>query len=439
MDVAWALFSPAGETWVEYGLDPDNLDRETPRSTGNAATLLGLTGGKTWSLRAVTVDADGLRWDSEVTSIEVEAPPSSLPFFAVSDADEARFDPQSIVFATLLQDGASWVVGLNREGEYVWWLASEDGVDVPSLHLSADGRGLVFLHQVKRGDEAKNGVRIASFDGKTYELTVAPEGHHDALQLPDSAIAWIAAEGQDAVPLEDGSSEALAVDLIRETVSGATSAGEAHTVFSFVDDYGHQPWRTCSHFEEIGAGGGQDYTHANSLMYDADDDALLVMSKNLDALLSIDRSSGAVNWQVGGRYGDFADVDGDTIPTDDSSWDIDGPAGTWWSHGHMSHAWSGGFVMFDNGYHHERAVSRAVEYAIDPSAGTLERVWTFSSEGGTLNPLLGDVRKLEDTYMISWTLEGMLTEVTPEGTVVWRASSDLGTATGRVLVLDALY
>ena len=105
----------------------------------------------------------------------------------------------------------------------------------------------------------------------------------------------------------------------------------------------------------------------------------------------------------------------------------------------MSHAWSDGFVVFDNGYHHPTKASRAVEYHIDHAAGTVEPVWSFSSEAGTFSPLLGDVRKLDDTYLISWTVGGMLTEVDSAGTVVWRASAELGNATGRVLVLPSLY
>jgi outer membrane protein assembly factor BamB len=101
----------------------------------------------------------------------------------------------------------------------------------------------------------------------------------------------------------------------------------------------------------------------------------------------------------------------------------------------MSQAWSDGFVVFDNGYHHQPAVSRAVEYALDVEARTIERVWSFTSENSTFNPVLGDVLKLENTYLVSWTVEGMLTEITPDGTVVWRASSELGTATGRLFYL----
>lgn len=434
VDVVWDLFSPAGDTWVEYGYEADNLSFSTKVSTGNTATVLGLRGGQTAFLRAVTIDEAGERWESAVSELDIESPPDGSPRFTISDVNESEIDPASIVFVTLLQDGAGWVVGLDRGGNYVWWIESEDGVDVPSVHPSADGKGIVYFHQTKQGGESENGLRIVSFDGKRYDLAAAAEGHHDAIQLPDGRVGWIAATKAE-VELEDGTTETIAVDLIRETTETATNDDPASTVFSFLDDYEYQPWRTCSHFNETGAGGGLDYTHANSLMYDEATDAYLLMSKNIDALQSIDRATGRLNWQAGGRYGDFLDVDGDVIASDETAWRVDGPADTWWSHGHMSQAWSDGFVVFDNGYHHQPAVSRAVEYALDVEARTIERVWSFTSENSTFNPVLGDVLKLENTYLVSWTVEGMLTEITPDGTVVWRASSELGTATGRLFYL----
>ncbi len=420
VDVVWDLFSPAGETWVEYGAAPDALDRYTPHGTGPSATILGLVGGQTTWLRAVTLDGAGQRWESVATEIAVAGPPDALPIFTIDDVDEAVIDPGSVVLLTLLRQDSSWLVGLDREGNYVWWLESEDGVDVPSLHLSADGRGLVFLHQELLGEGEDNGVRLASFDGKTYDLVLVDDAHHDAIQLPDGAIVSIVSTDEPNAELEDGTTEHLAIDVIRESPSGALFPEDTRTLFSFLDDYGHAPWPMCTHFDEAGPGGGKDYVHANSLSFDVDNDAVLVMSKNLDALVSVDRATGDITWQAGGRYADLSSTDP-------------------WSHGHMSHAWSDGFVVFDNGYHHSTKASRAVEYHLDHADGTIEPVWSFSSESGTLSPLLGDVRKLDHTYMISWTVEGMLTEVDTAGTVVWRASAELGSATGRVLVLPDLY
>ena len=106
----------------------------------------------------------------------------------------------------------------------------------------------------------------------------------------------------------------------------------------------------------------------------------------------------------------------------------------------MSHFWGDGFLVFDNGYHHAEMSSRVVEYTIDPEAHTLQKVWEFASETGVFNPLLGDARRLPNgNTLVSWTISGMLTEITPDGVVVWRASVDLGSATGRLVYVSDIY
>ena len=182
-----------------------------------------------------------------------------------------------------------------------------------------------------------------------------------------------------------------------------------------------------------------DWSHSNSLMYYEPDDAFLLVSKNLDAIIKVDRASGQQVWQLGGRYSDFTDVDGDTLP--DGDWaNVDGPNSTWWSHGHMSDWWDGGFVMFDNGYHHDPAQSRAVEYSYDEAAHTVKKVWEYWAPDLYFNPLLGDVRKMPNgNYMVSWANQGMLTEITPAQEVVWRASATLGAGTSRVHYIPDIY
>ena len=430
---------PEGETWLEYGDQEEKLTAQTPISTGSAATAIALAEGRTWYFRAVAIDTDGARWESAIASLEVPYAPSELPRFTITDTSEGQIDPEALVFTSLLQDGTSWLVGLNRAGEYVWWWQSDGDVDIDSVHPSADGNGLVFTH-FRQVERPYAGTVIVNFDGTSWVTTAGPSGHHDGIQLPDGSIAFIAAVQTADVLLEDGTTVDLSSDTLELAPLGATASEPPNTLFSWLDDYPHAPWRTCSHFDDESAAGGQDYTHANSVMYDAERDALLLVSKNLDALLSIDRQTGTINWQAGGRYGDIVDVDGDNPPDGIDAWDVDGPNRTWWSHGHMSHFWGTGFAMFDNGYHHSEMVSRFVEYELDQDAKTLQKVFEFRSESEVFNPLLGDVRKLSNgNYLVSWTIQGMITEITPSSEVVWRASVDIGAATGRLVYVPSIY
>lgn len=436
--VTWESEAIEGETFVEYGLDEAKLDRRTPSATGAAATLLGLTAAHTWYFRAVTLEADGVRRESEVGSIDVDAAPAKLPTFTVTDVDDAEIDPDALVFVTLIEDGASAIVGITRSGEYAWWYQSEGQISIPSIHPSADHRGLVFTHHSEQEGKPKAGLLRMSLDGQEEALTVG-DGHHDVIQLPDERIVWIRNENPLGVSLEDGSVVDLSVDTLVENDEGAPEA-DATVRFSFLDDYPHTPWDTCRHFSEEGQGGGEDYTHANSVMYDEPHDALLVMSKNLDALVSVDRATGAIRWQAGGRYGDIADESGDTVSSGPDAWTVDGPNHTWWSHAHMSHFWGDGFLVFDNGYHHEPAASRVVEYAFSEEAHTLRKVWEFPAEDELFNPLLGDARRLPNgNTLVSWTIAGELTEITPDSRVVWRASTEVGHATGRLVYVPNVY
>jgi len=106
----------------------------------------------------------------------------------------------------------------------------------------------------------------------------------------------------------------------------------------------------------------------------------------------------------------------------------------------MSHFWGDGFLVFDNGYHHEPAHSRVVEYAFDADAGIVEQVWEYWDPMGRFIPLLGDARRLPNgNTLTSWTQAGMLVELTPEGDEVWRIEADVGTMMGRVSYLEELY
>ncbi len=435
---AWDA-GPTGEAWLEYGENPEDLTRRTAAGTGITATAVALAEGRNWYFRAAAVDAEGARWESEPVSVGIASAPAALPRFTISDVSDADVDADALVFTSLLQEGTSWVVGLDRQGDYVWWWQSDGNIEVDSVHAAADGKGLVFTHfrLVERPYAGVVGVR---FDGSSWATTWAADGHHDAAQLPSGEIAYIAGQRADAVSLEDGTTADLASDRLQLVAEGATSADTPETVFSFLDDYAHQPWRVCSHFDDETPGGGLNYTHANSVMVDPDRNTLLVQSKNIDALIAVNRESGAVLWQAGGRYSDVTDVDGDVIPTGEDAWMVEGPNGTWWSHGHMSHFWGDGFAMFDNGYHHPDQVSRAVAYALDQDKRTIEKVWEFRSETDSFNPLLGDVRRLSSgNYLISWTIQGMITEITADARVVWRASVALGAATGRLVYVTDVY
>lgn len=421
--VSWTAEN-AATTWVEYGLD-GAFDQATPElaATGSQhhRTLLGLKAGYTYDLRAVTVTTDGRTLLSDPSSVTLAPPPAEMTRLTVSDHDEQAAAPGGFILTALLEPDEAWVVILDRDGDYVWYRRADDGLGVVSTRFDPARESVVWGQHDIAQESDKGGIARVRLDGTEETITRSFQAHHDFTVLPDGSYAFISIDSQ-YVEI-DGETTYVAADRILETSERASEPDDTVEVFSMFTDY-RELWNPCSHFDDPVFGTlARDFSHGNSLLYSADRDAYALMSKNLDNILVIDRQSGEVLYEIGGLYG--------AIATEDSS--------DMWRHGHYSQQWDGGLTVFDNNYHSEDPASRANEYALDLEAGTLELVWTYTSEGGRFNALLGDVKRLDDTYLVSWTELGMLTEVDEDGRVVWQAQAELGTGFGRVTWVPSLY
>ena len=125
----------------------------------------------------------------------------------------------------------------------------------------------------------------------------------------------------------------------------------------------------------------------------------------MDMLYKVDRATGTLEWQMGGRDTDFTLTSGD-----------------WFNHGHFSEVWEDGFMLFDNGDH--RGYSRVAEYHWNESERTAELVWSLDHPDGRVLPVLGDVIRLPGgNRLIAWSADAILQEVTDDGTVVWEAQA----------------
>jgi hypothetical protein len=423
----------SGRSRVRFGRD-GALDASTPWAETPDVRVLGLVSGATYTMQAETDTGDEVL-ASETVEITIADVPPTAPRFQIEAGDPDAWVGDGYVMMALVSLEESAIAVLDRAGAYVWWMEARPGTPIPTAHLGADGRSVIYVdNDLMEG--GWSGVGRVAFDGSSAEYRAIDDVHHDVVELPDGGLAWLAFESRESTP-EEGGTAVFTTDAIW-VADGFY--GEARKVFSMLDDYGHDPWHVCSHSAvEAAQVGGEDFTHGNSLRYDADRELFLYMPKHLDAIVAVPREGGPPAWQAGGLYGDFVDEAGDTLDPD-APWLVDGPAATWWSHGHMSHAWRDGFVVYDNGSHHEPLRTRVAEYAWDPEARSLRRTFAFDAENGVYDPVLGDIRKLDNgNYLVSWTIAGMLTELTPDGEVVWRASTDLGTAIGRIGYLPSFY
>lgn len=323
--------------------------------------------------------------------------------------DEARSEVASsaIVFSRVSADASSQqAMIIDGDGLTLW----ERTVEGKVLRIRQSGDDVLVAIDTARG--VPGSIRRETLDGELLESIDAPDVHHDVLELADGKVVWLEhVRGRSDLPIE--ADAPIATDAVM--IADATGARVA---FDFFTDYAEPPWWVCEHMQKgQRIPGHYQWTHSNSLVADPlDPGRLFVTSRNLDAILHIDLATGEVIDQIGGLYAT-----------------ISGPPETQLDHPHMSNAPAPGrLLVFDNRLH-SREPSRIVELAVDAEAGTTELVWSYTHpEIGNIG-FLGDAQRLPGgNTLIAWSDANRITEVTPEGDIVWEIALDGLKHIGRV-------
>lgn len=417
------------------GIDP----QRTPESSDGAIALLGLAAGARYQVRLHAVWPDGSEAESGEVTLDVPGAPPELPWLEVSLSMPGSEMSSGYVVATvtsLIDDpnGASFVAIYNGEGEPVWWWVLPAGHLAVSPSLSAVPGTLVWDDYDWSVPGLPGDVVRARLDGSAVDTMPIALGHHVVRELEADTFAWMA---RDPRPWpEDDPLSFVTADAVMEGSLGDLEG--AHPVVTFYDAlYGGQYTPPCSHplaplpFPDYSP--LFEWSHGNSLVWLPARDRLLVHLRWIDTLLLVDRASGEIKETLSGPYSPYTRTDG--TPTWTSAED------TLLSHGHLSDAWDGGLVMFDNGNHHDPPVSSIVELVWDEESQTLGEVFRWSHPDQLEVNVLGDVRKLPGgTYLAAWSTEGELTEVSADGTLLWRGClPDSRPIPVRIVWLPSLY
>lgn len=428
---------PEGTAFVEYGLEDFDLRTPDhgPDHTGahHEIPVLGLKADHSYQWRAVVVDSDGTRHESEPATFVVPSPPAGLRPVDVTVA-EPEAELQYFLAAVIEPGVDSWAAILDRDGDWVWW-ASTGGTVIVTAEVGLDGRSIGWSqYDFAKWEDIGKFVRI-SLDGQTKTETRLLLGHHDIVQHDDGTLAFLGISFADVVVGPD--TYRMASDTIGVGPEGMTDADTPTVLFDMFADYPLDPVVTCAHVaskeDKLGERDVSEWTHANSFMFVDEEDAYYVNDKFTDWLTKIDRASGEVLWKMNGRGSDFVQPNGDPVWADVSHTSL-------WSHGHMSDIWAGGGLMFDNGDHHVPNVSRAIEFAWDETTMTSEVVWEYPHPEGLATAALGDVRRMpDDNVLITWSGLGEVDEVTRDGRVVWKGETEATQMIGRLVPMASLY
>lgn len=398
--------------------------RSTPSDAGGTEHVIevrGLVLGQTATLVLSATGEHGIGTIEE--TLDVGSARADLPVVERTVWDESRACGDGYLLTSLLTlGGSSFVVVLDRQGRPVWARPGDQGEWLSRVRPSADGSGLVWLHNdPNRRDDLGRITRVA-WDGEVLSETRAWQAHHDFVERPDGGYAFLSYVFSLGTEV-DGVTRDVATDAVLEVDEGG-GEGDEHQVFSMLEDYvGGLFDPGVSSAENGFLPGYWEFSHGNSLMVDPDGATYHVMFRWLDALIEVDRASGTQSWQLGGERSDFT-----------------GPAGEDFSHAHMSEWWDGGFVVFDNA-DETGGISGAAEVAVDEGARTWDRVWDVRDPEGHLELLLGDVIRVPgcENRMVAWSTSSRVDELTPEGDVVWSLSTPPGWIVSRITWLPDLY
>ena len=155
-----------------------------------------------------------------------------------------------------------------------------------------------------------------------------------------------------------------------------------------------------------------DYVHINAVEGD-DDGNILFIGRTISAVTKINRSTGEIMWQLGGKNNEFQFINENP---DNAPEYFVGPHD-------IRRIANGNITLFDNGDRHNPPYSRAVEYNLDEEAKTATLVWEYRHDPDVYTFAMGSVQRLANgNTLIGWgsasTNGGpVLTEVHPDKTV----------------------
>jgi Arylsulfotransferase (ASST) len=337
--------------------------------------------------------------------------PAGFP--PISRSIAAAPQAQWYVFSPSLggTQGPYFVIVTDSNGTPVWWMAQSGGgtpVDAKII-----GQNIVWT-------VADGSFTFRSFDGEV-QSTLGPGLDDHELQLTPAGTYLVIRTVQRVCPPDcadmspwGGSAQAAVLDAeILEMDSGSnvlwTWRTRDHITLA---ESGTQPW-----FPSV----GNDIIHMNAIEPDGEG-ALLFSARHLDAIYHVTKSTGSIDWKLGGlTRPESLTVIGDTRPT------AIGPSGQVLSGQHDVRLLTDGTVtVHDNGTDAGRP-PYAMHYAIYKSIFLAEVVEAIQDPRVNFSNCCGSARRLPGgDWVVQWGGNPFMTELDPSGNPVLTISYNLG-------------
>ena len=396
--VSWTS-SEATIARVDFGVD--GLDQSTPwedsPTTEHHAVLLGLPSLTTARLR-IQEQSGALGEDEEVSTGLL---PSSVPAF---DHEGEEFANWSLLPVSA-DGGDHSVLVLDGLGQVVWYdqpPTSEFGSF--TAELSPDGQSIYYLQndsvaRVRLDGSERENIDLAGWD-MHHDLTLLPEGGFAILGKVEGLVEGDAVSGDLLVEVDEDGQERVVWNFFDVLDQLALDAVDLKTVDT-----------------------GMDFSHANSLTYDADADAYLINLARLHRLLSVDRSTGELNWYLHGAGTSGLEFQPDRLLMRTHDTDL-GPEG---------------LLVFVNNTEDDEC-SWVARVKLEPAFERASLLGAFDSEVCRDVFALGSAHSNDQGgALISWSTEGVLEEIDADWKSRGSISVSLGHAFGYSYPLSSLY
>ena len=373
----------------------------TEATTDHEVLLLGNTADTVVHFRvATTTDAgETFSVDAEITTGPL---PSGMPTLTTSGALTGEYNYNVVP----TQGTLPMVIILNAAGEIVWYyVPTVIGGNMMRALITHDRKSVLLGHSGGQTDLAAGVLEWISLDGSDVRSVAAPYFDHDLTEHPDGTVAMITVDER-----ENPNGGPWAADGIVELAPDGTST----LVFS--------AWDALDPVA-LGLENRHNWTHANGLDYDPVEDVYYFSMKELGTLAKISRTTAEIEWMIDGALNQFDFGDDEVIQ--------------------LQHQFerlpNGNLLLFDNGTQ-ERGYSRAVELELDEAALTANQVWEYIHVPPLFVFAKGDVHRFDNgNTLVTWSAQGELQMVTPEGMPVWQLNTGFGQAFTFVQPFQSFY
>ncbi|MEM8732921.1 MAG: aryl-sulfate sulfotransferase [Planctomycetota bacterium] len=407
----------------------DNLVDPARRTYSYSVAIMGLRPDREHEIE-LRLALAGDRATETVDGLSIRTPPlpKSFPPLRVLRANPDEMEPGITFFAVnFWRDSTSmldygFIIAVDERGEVVWFCKTDDRI--ADMRVTKNGRLLYQQGSYRYAYE----IDMLGRDHRRWvatNLTFLPDKasipvevdtlHHELQEINNGNFMTLATELRrfQEYPTTEFSSEApwapayVVCDRIIEFDPDSGKI-EDQLYLSTILDRRRFGYMALSGFWKdkyniyIGDEKCRDWSHANALVYLADENAVIVSFRHLDCVLKLDWETKKIRWILGNPSGWGRAWQKYLLkPVGDVKWAY---------HQHAPQITPRGtLMMYDNGNYRARPFdkatfapdnrSRVVEYKIDEDAMTVEQVYEY--DGGTEEkfycPFYGEAEWLPQT------------------------------------------